>query len=89
MDEISLNWSHEWTHRELGFMDMVATSEVTYKSKAISLEDVIGDFELYLKACGFILEGAHLELVEDEDEEDGDDEEEVDDPDEGEEEAEE
>ncbi len=59
-------WAHEWKARELDLGDEVAMSEVVFKSRAMGIEEILFDFEKYLAACGFLLDGVHLDLVENE-----------------------
>lgn len=42
------------------------TTELDYTSSAITLTDLLSDFEYYLKGCGFTFDG-HLDIVEEED----------------------
>lgn len=43
-----------------------SVSDIDFTVHAVSLPDMVENFELFLRACGFIFDG-HLDIVEDED----------------------
>jgi len=41
-------------------------SKVTIETEHMCLDEIIEEFENFLKGCGFSLDGRHIEVVEDE-----------------------